>query len=132
MITDAGKQYILKVLTGQLAVETIKMGLYVNTVAWSNTTNLAGMTEPTQTGYARQLTSGWGAPTIDGALNGDTTASAVTFSDTDATPIVAVGFFYVTSTTNVFLGGAPFAATLTIPATVGTLTVTPELQDNTY
>lgn len=132
MLVDAGRLYMLKVLTGQLAVETIKMGLYSNAVAWSRTTLLSGLTELANAGYARQTASGWGAPTTLASGEGDVVANQVTFSNTSVSPAVAKGFFYVTSTTNVFLGGDAFAADMTIPANIGTLGIFPELQDSTY
>lgn len=131
MLTDAGRLYMLKVLTGQIAAETIRMGLYGGTPTWARTTVLADVGELTASGYARQNTSGWGAPVTLGTGNGSTVASQVVFSNTSAGAVVANGFFYVTGTSNVFLGGDAFAAPLTIPATIGTLSVFPELQDTT-
>lgn len=132
MLVDAGRLYMLKVLTGQLAVETIRMGLYSNAVAWSRATLLTGLTELSNAGYARQDVTGWGTPTSLATGEGDVVANQVTFSNTSASAAVAKGFFYVTTTTNVFLGGDAFAADLTIPATIGTLGIYPELQDSTY
>lgn len=108
------------------------MGLYTNAVSWTRATLLTGLTEAANAGYARQTTSGWGTPTTLGTGEGDTVAASVTFSNTSGSAVVCKGFFYVTSTTGVFLGGDAFAADLTIPATIGTLTVYPELQDSTY
>jgi hypothetical protein len=133
MWTDAGKVWSLKVMTGQIAQETINMGVYTNTPTWSNATVIGNLTEPSGgSGYARQATAGWATPTLTGGDDGSTVATPVTFSNTSGSPIVAVGFFYLAATTAVLLGGDNFTSPLTIPATVGTLTVTPQFLDNTY
>lgn len=131
MLVDAGRIYMLKVLTGQTAVETIRMGLYTNAVSWSRATVFADLTEVAASGYARQNTAGWQVPTINGAGRGDTTASQVSFANTSGAAVVCKGFFYVTATTGTFLGGDAFSSDLTIPATIGTLSVFPQLQDDT-
>lgn len=131
MLVDAGRLYMLKIITGQIAVETVKMGLYTNTVAWSRATVFTDLTEVAASGYARQTTSAWQPPTLDASGNGDTTAGQVSFANTSGASVVVKGFFYLTGTTGVFLGGDAFAADLTIPPTIGTLSIFPEFKDNT-
>lgn len=132
MLVDAGRAFLLKVITGQISPEGFKMGLYTNTVSWTRSTLLAGLTEPTQSGYTRQDIPSWDAPTVLAGGEGSTVDDAVVFQDTDVTPIVAKGFFYVSASTGVFLGGDNFPAPLTIPASSGSLSIFPQLIDSTY
>lgn len=131
MLSAAGRLYLLKIATGQIPVETIKVGLYSNSVVWTKDTVLADLTELAQSGYARQTTGAWSIPAPNAGGDGVTTAAAVTFNNNSGAAVTATGFFYVTTTTGVFLGGDAFAAPLTIPATVGTLSVNPSIVDNT-
>lgn len=131
MLVDAGRIYALKVLTGQITPEAIKVGLYTNAVSWSRSTLFSDLAEVGASGYARQTTAGWQVPTIDASGNGDTSASQATFANTSAGAVTAVGFFYLTGTTGVFLGGDAFATPLVIPANIGTLSIFPQLRDNT-
>lgn len=132
MLVDAGRLYMLKVLTGQTAPESIRIGLYTNAVSWSRSTLLTGLTEAAFSGYARRTIPGWGVPTTLAGGEGSTVANQETFSNTSGSAAVLKGFFYVTATTGVFLGGDAFTSDLTIPATIGTLGIFPELQDSTY
>jgi len=130
MLVNAGDLYVLKVLTSQIAPEAIRMGLYTNDQVWVEGTVLADLTEVAVSGYARQTTAAWVNPVTLGNGRGSTIANQVVFANTSGAAVVAKGFFYVSATTGAFLGGDNFAAPLTIPATIGTLSIYPELQNN--
>lgn len=133
MLVDAGRAYILKVATSQLTAKALNMGLYTNAVTWSRSTVLADLVEPSGgTGYVRQPTGPWQPPTVLAGGEGSTTAPSVGFTNTSASPVTVIGFFYISTDGSVFLGGDAFASPLTVPANTGTLNAFPQLIDTTY
>jgi len=130
MLVDEGRQYWLDILTGVTSPDSLVMGLYTNAVTGSHTTTFSDITEPTESGYAQQ-TPAWNPATINGSGQGQSTAPSVQFDNTDSTDIVAVGFFYLIPGLGVLLAGNAFPTPLTIPATTGSMQITPKLLDNT-
>ncbi len=130
MLVDSGRSDVVSVLTSQLGVDTVNMGLYTNNHALAETDTIAAITEAANAGYARQLLSGWGAPV--GPVGGvwDSIAANVTFSNSSGSPVTIYGFFFIGVTRGVFYGGGLFPTPLTLPAG-GTLIFSPSLNATT-
>jgi len=126
MWVNTGLLFALAVVTQQLAIENILMGLITNVYTFLPSTVLGDLTEPTQTGYARQVTNTWSAPIIVGGNEGETNAVNVTFTNTDVTDITAQGYFYITQSSLTLLGGANFVTPQTVLAGGGVLLVQPQ------
>jgi len=129
MWVNTGLIWALRIVTQQLVIEDVKIGLYTNAVAWNPATVFGDLVEPVESGYAQQLCSGWNSPIITGGNQGDVAGLNVTFTDSDVTDIVAIGFFYIGATTGTLLGGDQFVTPQTIPNSGGILLIQPQALD---
>lgn len=124
---DQGKPVGAQLLTGTGGLKPLQIGLYTVSITWTSATVYTDITEAAWLGYARITLSTWNPPFLNPSHQGDILADPAVFLNTSGSPVVAYGWFYAYSFSGELAGGDEFSSPQTIPATVGTLGLSPEV-----
>lgn len=126
VVSDDSKNKMLDNELSSPPFTSLTMGLFTNDYTPTHASHIGDLTELAVAGYVQQTVTGWSAAALSGDFHAVASAGAVTFLNTSGSDSPTIyGWFYYDTTANKLVCAGRFDLPFVLPATVGTVTLTP-------
>lgn len=130
MLVNEGRIFEAKVMTAQLSVADVSMGLFVAAHTFVATDTLGSITVAVTAGLTLATAAGWSVPALQPDGRALSQAGTWTFTNGGGVSVTIYGVYYMANGGTVFLGGVAFGTPILL-APGQSLLLVPSLSDMT-